>query len=40
MAAIVHYGANIVGPALAGALYPMIELSGIVVIDLATFQVF
>ena len=39
MAAIVHYGANIVGPALAGALYPMIELSGIVLIDLATFEI-
>lgn len=37
MAAAVHYGSNIVGPALAGALYPLIGLSGIVVIDLVTF---
>lgn len=39
MAAIVHYGANIVGPALAGVLYPIIELSGIVAIDLVTFAI-
>ena len=39
MAATVHYGSNIVGPALAGALYPVIGLTGIVAIDLATFVV-
>lgn len=39
MGAIVHYGSNIVGPALAGVLYPLISLSGIVVIDLATFGI-
>ncbi|MEM8612850.1 MAG: MFS transporter [Cyanobacteria bacterium P01_H01_bin.105] len=37
MAAIVHYGSNIVGPALAGILYPIIRLSGIIVVDLITF---
>ncbi|NEQ30784.1 MAG: MFS transporter [Leptolyngbya sp. SIO4C5] len=37
MAAMVHYGSNIAGPALAGALYPTIGLSGIIVIDLTTF---
>ncbi|MEM9266959.1 MAG: MFS transporter [Cyanobacteria bacterium P01_F01_bin.13] len=39
MASIVHYGSNIVGPALAGVLYPIIELSGIVAIDLVTFAI-
>ena len=39
MGAIVHYGSNIVGPALAGVLYPVIELSGIVAIDLVTFAI-
>lgn len=39
MASIVHYGSNIVGPALAGVLYPIIELSGIVAIDLITFAI-
>ena len=39
MAAIVHYGSNIVGPALVGALYPAIGLAGIVAIDLVTFAI-
>ena len=39
MASIVHYGSNIVGPALAGVLYPLIGLSGIVLVDLVTFAV-
>ncbi|MEM9807400.1 MAG: MFS transporter [Cyanobacteria bacterium P01_D01_bin.56] len=39
MASIVHYGSNIVGPALAGVLYPIIELSGIIAIDLVTFAI-
>ncbi|MEM9483233.1 MAG: MFS transporter [Cyanobacteria bacterium P01_F01_bin.116] len=39
MASVVHYGSNIVGPALAGILYPLIGLSGVVLIDLLTFIV-
>ncbi|MEM8611842.1 MAG: MFS transporter [Cyanobacteria bacterium P01_H01_bin.105] len=39
MGAMVHYGSQIVGPALAGILYPIIGLSGIVGIDFATFMV-
>ena len=35
--ASVHYGSAIVGPALAGLLYPLIGLLGIVGIDLVTF---
>jgi len=37
MGSVVHYGANIFGPALAGVLYPLIGLLGIVGIDLLTF---
>ncbi len=33
----VGYGSNILGPALAGALYPLIGLLGILWLDLATF---
>ncbi|MGD1936993.1 MAG: MFS transporter [Cyanophyceae cyanobacterium] len=39
MVAAVHYGSSIVAPALAGALYPVIGLGGILPIDLATFGV-
>ncbi|MEM1241268.1 MAG: MFS transporter [Cyanobacteria bacterium P01_H01_bin.26] len=39
MGAMVHYGSQIFGPALAGILYPIIHLSGIVAIDFATFMV-
>jgi MFS family permease len=39
MAAIVHYGSSIIGPALAGSLYGRINLSGIINIDLITFGV-
>ncbi|ESA33903.1 major facilitator superfamily mfs-1 [Leptolyngbya sp. Heron Island J] len=39
MASIVHYGSNIVGPALAGILYPLIGLSGIILVDLFTFAI-
>ncbi|MEM9770507.1 MAG: MFS transporter, partial [Cyanobacteria bacterium P01_D01_bin.73] len=39
MGAVVHYGSNIVGPALAGVLYPTIGLSGIIGIDLITFAI-
>ena len=39
MASVVHYGSSIVGPALAGVLYPHIGLSGIIIIDLLTFAV-
>ncbi|MGF1480069.1 MAG: MFS transporter [Cyanophyceae cyanobacterium] len=35
----VHYGSNIIAPAIAGVLYPMIGLGGILPIDLATFGV-
>lgn len=33
-----NYGSSIMAPALAGALYPLIGLTGIIVIDLATFS--
>jgi MFS family permease len=33
-----NYGSSIMAPALAGALYPAIGLTGIIVIDLATFS--
>ena len=39
MASMVHYGSNIVGPALAGVLYPLVGLSGIVLVDLVTFAI-
>ncbi|MEO0537493.1 MAG: MFS transporter [Cyanobacteria bacterium P01_A01_bin.123] len=39
MAAVVHYGSNIIGPALAGMLYPRIGLAGILLIDLVTFTI-
>ncbi|MEO0521115.1 MAG: MFS transporter [Cyanobacteria bacterium P01_A01_bin.116] len=39
MNSIVHYGAEIVAPAFAGYLYPHIQLSGILWIDLATFGI-
>ncbi|MEM8545808.1 MAG: MFS transporter [Cyanobacteria bacterium P01_H01_bin.119] len=39
MNSAVHYGSAILGPALAGLLYPLIGLMGIVLIDLATFGV-
>ena len=39
MASIVHYGSNIAGPALAGVLYPLIGLPGIIAVDLVTFAV-
>ena len=39
MNSIVHYGSNIIGPAIAGVLYPIIGLSGILLLDLATFCV-
>ena len=37
MNSVVHYGSNIIAPAFAGILYPMIGLGGILQIDLATF---
>ena len=37
MNSVVHYGSNIIAPALAGVLYPIIGLGGILPIDLATF---
>lgn len=39
MNSAVHYGSNILSPALAGALFPWIGLSGILLIDLLTFGV-
>ncbi|MBE9168807.1 MFS transporter [Pleurocapsales cyanobacterium LEGE 06147] len=39
MNSVVHYGSNIIAPAIAGVLYPIIGLSGILPIDLATFFV-
>ena len=39
MGAIVRYGSQIFAPALAGMLYPVIQLSGIVGIDLVTFAI-
>ena len=39
MNSAVHYGAAIFGPALAGVLYPLIGLMGILLIDLVTFGI-
>ncbi|MBD1874940.1 MFS transporter [Nodosilinea sp. FACHB-131] len=39
MNSAVHYGAAIFGPALAGVLYPLVGLLGIVGIDMASFGV-
>lgn len=39
MSSAVHYGSNILSPALAGALFPRIGLPGILLIDLMTFGV-
>lgn len=39
MNSVVHYGSNIIAPAIAGVLYPMIGLGGILLIDLATFVI-
>lgn len=39
MNSAVHYGSNIIAPAIAGVLYPIIGLGGILPIDLATFAV-
>lgn len=39
MNSVVHYGASIVAPAFVGVLYPLIQLPGILLIDLITFLV-
>ena len=39
MNSVVHYGSNIVAPAIAGVLYPIIGLGGILPIDLTTFLI-
>ena len=39
MNSVVHYGSNIIAPAIAGVLYPIIGLGCILPIDLATFGV-
>ena len=36
---VVHYGSNIIAPAIAGILYPIVGLGGILPIDLATFVI-
>lgn len=39
MGSVLHYGSVIIAPAVAGALYPIVDLLGILVIDLATFMI-
>ena len=39
MNSVVHYGSDIIAPAIAGILYPIIGLGGILPIDLATFGI-
>ncbi|MEP1080084.1 MFS transporter [Leptolyngbya sp. PL-A3] len=39
MDSAVHYGSSILAPALAGTLYPIVDLSGILLVDLITFGV-
>lgn len=39
MNSAVHYGSSIVAPAFAGFLYPLIQLPGILLVDLVTFAV-
>jgi MFS transporter, DHA3 family, macrolide efflux protein len=39
MNSVVHYGSNIIAPAIVGVLYPIIGLGGILPIDLGTFGV-
>jgi len=39
MGSVLHYGSVVIAPAVAGALYPIVDLLGILVIDLATFTI-
>lgn len=39
MGSVVHYGPVILAPAIAGSLYPLIGLAGILIIDLLSFVV-
>lgn len=39
MNSVVHYGSNIIAPAIAGLLYPMIGLAGILPLDLVSFVI-
>lgn len=39
MNSVVHYGSNIIAPAIAGVLYPMIGLAGILPLDLVSFVI-
>ncbi|NEO26969.1 MAG: MFS transporter, partial [Kamptonema sp. SIO4C4] len=39
MGAFFHYGSNIIAPALAGSLYPLLGFAGILSLDLLTFTV-
>jgi MFS family permease len=39
MGSVLHYGSVIIAPAVAGALYPIVDLLGILSIDLITFAI-
>jgi len=39
MSSALHYGSVIIAPAVAGALYPIVDLPGILFIDLITFMI-
>ncbi|MEA5516461.1 MFS transporter [Nodularia sp. UHCC 0506] len=39
MGSVLHYGSVIIAPAVAGALYPVVDLLGILFVDLITFIV-
>jgi len=39
MGSVLHYGSVIIAPAVAGALYPIIDLLGILCVDLITFAI-
>lgn len=39
MGSVVHYGSSIISPALTAILYPIVGLTGILLIDLATFGI-
>jgi len=39
MGSVLHYGSVIIAPAVAGALYPIVDLLGILCIDLITFAI-
>lgn len=39
MGSVLHYGSVIIAPAVAGALYPIVDLLGILCVDLITFAI-